>query len=180
MIFLRRPHAAHAGYANAKLAMLAMLEAYEESYGLGGPNCVRQPLWAARPVRVSPATSSLPGQEILRCEEERGDGDSLGRRLRAARFSLCQGRRAHRAAVMDAWTARPIWEAAKSIDPRRGRYPRRPCRYGRPGSSGTRQSRTDRATAPMTCRRSAQSVSSRRPIPEGLKETWDWYCAHHG
>jgi GDP-L-fucose synthase len=34
MIFLGRPHPAHAGYANAKRAMLAMLEAYEESYGL--------------------------------------------------------------------------------------------------------------------------------------------------
>jgi GDP-L-fucose synthase len=34
MIFLGRPHPAHAGYANAKLATLAMLEAYEESYGL--------------------------------------------------------------------------------------------------------------------------------------------------
>jgi GDP-L-fucose synthase len=33
MIFLGRPHPAHAGYANAKRAMLAMLEAYEESYG---------------------------------------------------------------------------------------------------------------------------------------------------
>jgi GDP-L-fucose synthase len=31
MIFLGRPHPAHAGYANAKLAML---EAYQESYGL--------------------------------------------------------------------------------------------------------------------------------------------------
>ncbi len=34
MIFLGRPHPAHAGYANAKRAMLAMLETYEESYGL--------------------------------------------------------------------------------------------------------------------------------------------------
>ena len=34
MIFLGRPHPAHAGYANAKRAMLAMLEAYEESYGM--------------------------------------------------------------------------------------------------------------------------------------------------
>ena len=34
MIFLGRPHPAQAGYANAKLAMLAMLEAYQESYGL--------------------------------------------------------------------------------------------------------------------------------------------------
>jgi GDP-L-fucose synthase len=34
MIFLGHPHPAHAGYANAKRAMLAMLEAYEESYGL--------------------------------------------------------------------------------------------------------------------------------------------------
>jgi GDP-L-fucose synthase len=34
MIFLGRPHPAQAGYANAKRAMLAMLEAYEESYGL--------------------------------------------------------------------------------------------------------------------------------------------------
>src|SRR5262249_20698876 len=34
MIFLGRPHPAHAGYPNAKLAMLAMLEAYQDSYGL--------------------------------------------------------------------------------------------------------------------------------------------------
>ena len=34
MIFLGRPHPAHAGYANAKRAMLAMLEDYEEKYGL--------------------------------------------------------------------------------------------------------------------------------------------------
>jgi GDP-L-fucose synthase len=34
MIFLGRPYPADAGYANAKLATLAMLEAYEESYGL--------------------------------------------------------------------------------------------------------------------------------------------------
>jgi GDP-L-fucose synthase len=34
MIFLGRPYPANAGYANAKLASLAMLEAYEESYGL--------------------------------------------------------------------------------------------------------------------------------------------------
>ena len=34
MIFLGRPYPANAGYANAKLATLAMLEAYEESYGL--------------------------------------------------------------------------------------------------------------------------------------------------
>ena len=34
MIFLGRPYPANAGYANAKLATLAMLEAYQESYGL--------------------------------------------------------------------------------------------------------------------------------------------------
>jgi GDP-L-fucose synthase len=34
MVFLGRPCPANAGYANAKLATLAMLEAYEESYGL--------------------------------------------------------------------------------------------------------------------------------------------------
>ena len=34
MIFLGRPYPANAGYANAELATLAMLEAYEESYGL--------------------------------------------------------------------------------------------------------------------------------------------------
>ena len=34
MIFLGRPYPANAGYANAKLATLAMLEAYEESYDL--------------------------------------------------------------------------------------------------------------------------------------------------
>jgi GDP-L-fucose synthase len=34
MIFMGRPHAAQAGYASAKLAMLAMLEAYQDSYGL--------------------------------------------------------------------------------------------------------------------------------------------------
>lgn len=34
MIFLGRPHPAQSGYANAKRAMLAMLEAYQESYGL--------------------------------------------------------------------------------------------------------------------------------------------------
>ena len=34
MIFLGRPHRSQSGYANAKRAMLAMLEAYEESYGL--------------------------------------------------------------------------------------------------------------------------------------------------
>jgi len=34
MIFQGRPHPAQAGYANAKRAMLSMLEAYEESYGL--------------------------------------------------------------------------------------------------------------------------------------------------
>ena len=34
MIFLGRPHPSQAGYANAKRAMLAMLEAYQESYGL--------------------------------------------------------------------------------------------------------------------------------------------------
>jgi GDP-L-fucose synthase len=34
MIFLGRPYPANAGHANAQLATLAMLEAYEESYGL--------------------------------------------------------------------------------------------------------------------------------------------------
>ena len=34
MIFLGRPHHSESAYANAKRAMLAMLEAYEESYGL--------------------------------------------------------------------------------------------------------------------------------------------------
>ena len=34
MIFMGPPHPAQAGYANAKLAMLSMLQAYQESYGL--------------------------------------------------------------------------------------------------------------------------------------------------
>ena len=34
MIFMGPPHPAQAGYANAKLAMLTMLQAYQESYGL--------------------------------------------------------------------------------------------------------------------------------------------------
>jgi GDP-L-fucose synthase len=48
MIFLGRPHPAHAGYANAKRAMLAMLEAYEESYGLNWAYIVSGNLFGPR------------------------------------------------------------------------------------------------------------------------------------
>jgi GDP-L-fucose synthase len=48
MIFLGRPHPAHAGYANAKRAMLAMLEDYEERYALRWAYIVSANLFGAR------------------------------------------------------------------------------------------------------------------------------------
>ena len=48
MIFLGRPHPAQAGYANAKRAMLAMLEDYEERYGLNWAYIVSANLFGPR------------------------------------------------------------------------------------------------------------------------------------
>jgi GDP-L-fucose synthase len=48
MIFLGRPHPSEASYANAKRAMLAMLEAYEQSYGLDWAYIVSANLFGPR------------------------------------------------------------------------------------------------------------------------------------
>jgi GDP-L-fucose synthase len=48
MIFLGRPHHAESAYANAKRAMLAMLEAYQDSYGLEWAYIVSCNLFGAR------------------------------------------------------------------------------------------------------------------------------------
>ena len=117
MIFLGRPHSAHAGYANAKLAMLAMLEAYQDSYGLKWAYIVSANLFGPRD-RFDTETGNVVPSLIKKFHDaktERRQPSPFGATAPlSATLSTSRMRRGSRSASWTASTGRSTWAAAKS------------------------------------------------------------------
>ena len=183
MIFLGRPHSAHAGYANAKLAMLAMLEAYQDSYGLKWAYIVSANLFGPRD-RFDAETGNVVPSLIKKFYDAKTSGGTVtvwgdGSAQRdfvyikdAARIAL---------GVMDSVDGTGQHGQRPSLPHRATwsmRWPRSPDMSGRiewdhskPNGQGYR--------AYDLSKIGGLGLKPAYSIREGLKETWDWYCAHH-
>jgi hypothetical protein len=93
MIFLGKPHPAEDSYAQAKRAMLAMLQAYEESYGIEWVYLVSCNLFGPRDKFDTEFGHVVPSliKKFHDARQGPGQGHDLGRRFGAARFPLRQG-----------------------------------------------------------------------------------------
>jgi GDP-L-fucose synthase len=182
MIFLGRPHPAHAGYANAKLAMLAMLEAYSDSYGLKWAYIVSANLFGPRD-RFDAETGNVVPSLVKKFHDAKKSGGTVtvwgdGSAQRdfvyikdAARIAL---------GVMDSVEGpvnmgsgqvchiRDVVDALADISGMGGRIE---WDRSKPNGQGYR--------AYDLAKIEALGLKPAYSLREGLKETWDWYCARH-
>ena len=181
MIFLGRPHPAEGAYANAKRAMLAMLEAYEDSYGLDWAYIVSCNLFGPRDkfdIEFGHVVPSL----IKKFHDAKRDGTDVvvwgdGSAQRdfmyvndAARVALAAMQQLHGPANIGSghvFRIRDIVEALGEI-------------------SGMSERIVWDATKPNGQDYRAYDLSKidgigfkcQYTIRQGLQETWDWYCAN--
>jgi GDP-L-fucose synthase len=182
MIFLGRPHPAHAGYANAKLAMLAMLEAYQDSYGLKWAYIVSANLFGPRD-RFDAETGNVVPSLIKKFHDAKKSdrpvtvwGDGSAQRdfvyiKDAARIAL---------GVMNAidgpvnmgsgqvYRVGDIVDALAEITDMSGRIE---WDHSKPNGQAYR--------AYDLSKINGLGLKPAYSIREALKETWNWYCAHH-
>ena len=179
MIHFGIPHASERGYANAKRAMLAMLEAYEESYGLKWAYIVSCNLFGPRDrfdVKFGHVVPALIRKfHEARCNgggvEVWGDG--------AAEREFVESRDAAQAfgRIMEnvdgpvnigsgvVYSIREIVDMLGAITGMADRV-----RWDRTKPNGQEYREYD-----LSRMRSA-GFQCRYSIAEGLRETWDWYC----
>jgi GDP-L-fucose synthase len=182
MIFMGRPHPAHAGYANAKLAMLAMLEAYRDSYGLEWAYIVSANLFGPRD-RFDTETGNVVPSLVKKFHDAKKSGGAVtvwgdGSAQRdfvyikdAARIAL---------GVMSAidgpvnmgsgqvYRIRDIVDTLAEIADMGGRIE---WDASKPNGQAYRGYDLSKITS--------RGLKPAYSIREGLKETWDWYCAQH-
>jgi GDP-L-fucose synthase len=182
MIFLGRPHPAHAGYANAKLAMLTMLEAYQDSYGLRWAYIVSANLFGPRD-RFDAETGNVVPSLIKKFHEAKKNGGAVtvwgdGSAQRdfvyikdAARIAL---------GVMDGvdgsvnmgsgqvYRIRDVVDALAEITGMNGRIE---WDHSKPNGQAYR--------AYDLSKIGGLGLKPSYSISEALRETWDWYCAQH-
>ena len=181
MIFLGRPHPAHAGYANAKLAMLGMLEAYSDSYGLEWAYIVSANLFGPRD-RFDAETGHVVPSLIKKFYDAKASGGAVtvwgdGSAQRdfvyikdAARIAL---------GVMNGVDG-PVNMGSGQV------YRIRDVVYALAEITDMSRIEWD-ASKPNGQAYRAYDLSKivglgLKPaysLREGLKETWDWYCARH-
>ena len=182
MIFRGRPHPAHAGYANAKLAMLAMLEAYQDSYGLKWAYIVSANLFGPRD-RFDAETGNVVPSLIKKFYDAKKSGGAVtvwgdGSAQRdfvyikdAARIALRVMNGLEGPVNMGSggvYCIRDIVVALAEITGLGGRV-----EWDRTKPNGQAYRAYDLAKIASLGLKPAYSIR------EGLKETWNWYCAQN-
>lgn len=182
MIFQGRPHFTQSGYANAKRAMLSMLEAYGESYGLRWAYLVSCNLFGPRD-RFDPQFGNVIPSLIKKFYDASRDGGSVtvwgdGSAQRdfiyikdAARAALCAMDSIEGAANMGSGSVQRIGDMVRHLGEITGLSDRIVWDTTKPNGQGYRGYDLTRIDA--------AGFKCRYTIREGLQETWDWYCAQH-
>lgn len=179
MIHFGIPHASERGYANAKRAMLAMLEAYEESYGLKWAYVVSCNLFGPRD-RFDVKFGHVVPALIRKFHDARSNGSSVdvwgdG----SAQRDFMYSRDAARAfqTIMESvdgavnigsgvvYSIREIVDMLGAITGLADRV-----RWDPSKPNGQEYREYDLSRMRLT------GFQCRHSIAEGLRETWDWYC----
>jgi GDP-L-fucose synthase len=182
IIFMGRPHAAHAGYANAKLAMLAMLEAYHDSYGLNWAYIVSGNLFGPRD-RFDAETGNVVPSLIKKFHDAKRSGGAV---------TVWGDGSAHRDFIYIKDAARIALGVMNSVDGPVNMGSGQVCRIrdvvdtlaeitglgGRIEWDHTKPNGQAYRAYDLT-KINALGLKPAYSIREGLKETWDWYCAQH-
>jgi len=183
MIFFGRPHPAHAGYANAKLAMLAMLEAYQDSYGLDWAYIVSANLFGPRDRFDSETGNVVPSliKKFYDAKKSGGTvsvwGDGSAQRdfvyikdaARIAEGVMASVEGSVNMGSGQIYRIGDVVDALVDIADMSGRVE---WDMTKPNGQAYR--------AYDLSKIEALGLKPAYSIREGLKETWDWYCAHHG
>jgi GDP-L-fucose synthase len=182
MIFLGRPYPANAGYANAKLATLAMLEAYEESYGLKWAYIVSGNLFGPRDkfdVEFGHVVPSLI-KKFYDAKKSGGTvqvwGDGSAQRdilyvKDAARVALAVMSSIDGAVNMGSGHVYSIRDVVETLSELAGMSGRIEWDHSKPNGQAYRAydlSKIERL-----------GLSPIYSLRDGLAETWKWYCAQH-
>lgn len=180
MIFLGRPHPAESAYANAKRAMLAMLEAYQESYGLNWAYIVSCNLFGPRDKFDTEFGHVVPSL-IKKFHDAKKTGTSVlvwgdGSAQRdfmyvkdTARVALTVMKDIHGPANIGSGRVFRIREIVETLAEIAGMSDRVDWDVSKPNGQDYRAYDLTKITnAGFACKYS---------IRDGLQETWDWYCA---
>jgi len=183
MIFLGRPHPAQAGYANAKRAMLAMLEAYQESYGLKWAYIVSGNLFGPRDrfdIELGNVVPSLI-KKFYDAKKSGGTvqvwGDGSAERdfiyvKDAARAALAVMSGVDGAVNMGSggvYSIRAVVDALSELTGMSGRI-----EWDRSKPNGQAYRAYD------LTKLHAAGFAPKYSLRAGLEETWNWYCAESG
>ena len=183
MIFLGRPHPAHAGYANAKRAMLAMLEAYEESYGLKWAYIVSANLFGPRDkfdVEFGNVVPSLI-KKFYDAKKSGGKvqvwGDGSAQRdflyvKDAARAGLGVMSNIDGAVNMGSGHVCSILDVVDTLSDLTGMSGRIEWDASKPNGQAYR--------AYDLTKIDKMGFQPAYSLRDGLRETWDWYCEQNG
>lgn len=181
-IFFGRPHDSESGYAHAKRGMLAMLEAYGESYGLEWAYIVACNLFGPRD-KFDPENGHVLPSLIRKFYEAKRDdtpvtiwGDGSARRnflyvkdlARAAHTIMENETDAINVGDGNVWSIRQIVEKLSHITG----VDRIEWDQNKPNGQLYREADLKRLRA--TGFKPAYSID------QGLQETWDWYVWAHG
>ena len=183
MIFLGRPHPSQAGYANAKRAMLAMLEAYQESYGLKWAYIVSGNLFGPRDrfdIELGNVVPSLI-KKFYDAKKSGGTvqvwGDGSAERdfiyvKDAARAALAVMSGVDGAVNMGSggvYSIRAVVDALSELTGMSGRI-----EWDRSKPNGQAYRAYD------LTKLHAAGFAPKYSLRAGLEETWNWYCAESG
>ena len=182
MIFLGRPHSAHAGYANAKLAMLAMLEAYQDSYGLKWAYIVSANLFGPRDRFDTETGNAVPSliKKFYDAKKSGGVvtvwGDGSAQRdfvyiKDAARIALGVANAIDGPVNMGSGQIYHIRDVVDVLGELSGMSSRIEWDHSKPNGQAYR--------AYDLSKINSLGLKPAYSIREGLKETWDWYCAQN-
>ncbi len=178
LIFDGRPHSSESGYAHAKRGMLAMLEAYEESYGLDWAYLVSCNLYGPRD-KFDPINGHVVPSLIRKFHEASGSGkpvtiwgDGSAQRdflyvkdTAHAAFLIME--RGHGAINLGDGTVRSIRTVVDALSVISG--------VTNIVWDSTKPNGQLYRTADLS-RLSALGFNPSYSLEEGLKETWDWFC----
>ena len=182
MILKGPPHPAQAGYANAKLAMLMMLEAYQESYGMKWGYIVSANLFGPRD-RFDTETGNVVPSLIKKFHDAKTSGgvvtvwgDGSAERdfvyiKDAARIALGIMNSLEGPVNMGSGQVcriRDIVDTLAEITNMGGRIEWDPSKPNGQAYRGYDLSKIE-----------GVGLKPAYSIREGLKETWNWYCAQH-
>jgi GDP-L-fucose synthase len=182
MIFLGRPHPAHAGYSNAKLAMLAMLEAYQDSYGLRWAYIVSANLFGPRDRFDTETGNAVPSliKKFYDAKKSGGVvtvwGDGSAQRdfvyiKDAARIALGVTNAIDGPVNMGSGQIYHIRDVVDVLGELSGMSSRIEWDHSKPSGQAYR--------AYDLSKINSLGLKPAYSIREGLKETWDWYCAQN-